>query len=418
MCSTLHPPEMIAEVIDQNIDRIKGDLLKSGLTYDKLQDDVLDHVCCMLEEELESGEDFESSYDKILDFIGNKTLGNLQHQTLILLDKKFQRMKNFTYVFGLTTAIIAIIGALFKKMHWPGASILLTVGIGLVLLVFLPLYFIINYREQTEKKNPVYGIVGYLTLAMLLCAALFKIQHWPGANVLIDTSIVLLVIGFIPLYVVNVFQKVGKQKISLPYIVMVLIGSAVLLVFINVNMSKDLLDIYQNETVVYEQRIETIQDRSDKLIAMTNDTVFANVEELIMKIHSEATALQMMIKDMQNEMLVYVKQEGITVSNLDHIDNKGAGREVIVGSGKGGNFARATVEYRLMLDELIKDPIAAVQISDHLEFTGNVWKYEYGVRDVQQDPLMKNYFKLTDASLGIALSEYIAIANLMHNDME
>ncbi len=409
---------MIAEVIDQNIDRIKGDLSKSGLTYDRLQDDVLDHVCCMLEEELESGEDFESSYDKILDFIGNKTLENLQHQTLLLLDKKFQSMKNFTYLFGLTTAIIAIIGALFKRMHWPGASILLAVGIGLVLLVFLPLYFVINYREQTEKKNPVYAIVGYFTMATLLCAALFKIQHWPGANVLIETSIVLLVIGFIPLYVVNAFQKVGKQKIGLPYVVMVLIGAAVLLTFINVNMSKDLLDIYKDETVINEQRIEMIQDRTDKLIAMTNDTAFANVEESIMKIHSDATALQMMIKDMQNEMLVYVKQEGTAVGDLNHIDNRGAGREAIVENGKGGNFARASLKYRIMLDELIENPIAQSQIFDHLDFTGNVWNYEYGINDVKHDPLMKNYFKLSDASIGIALSEYVAISYLLHQSFE
>ena len=31
-----------------------------------------------------------------------------------------------------------------------------------------------NYREQTEKKNPVYAIVGYLTLALLLAGALSR----------------------------------------------------------------------------------------------------------------------------------------------------------------------------------------------------------------------------------------------------
>ncbi len=55
------------------------------------------------------------------------------------------------------------------------------------------------------------------------------------------------------------------------------------------------------------------------------------------------------------------------------------------------------------------------QIDDHLEFTGKVWPYEYGVKDVVDDPLMKNYYKLTDASKGIALSEYVAIAYLMHH---
>src|SRR6056297_2024271 len=116
---------MIAEVVDSNIERIRSDLETRGLTYDRLQEDILDHVCCMVEERMEHGEDFDTSYNQVLDHIGESTLGNLQHQTILLLDKKFQRMKNFTYLFGLSSALLAIVGTLFKKMHWPGAGILL-----------------------------------------------------------------------------------------------------------------------------------------------------------------------------------------------------------------------------------------------------------------------------------------------------
>ena len=121
-------------------------------------------------------------------------------------------MKNFTYLFGLTSAIITIVGSLFKKMHWPGAGILITVGLVLIVLVFLPLYFITNYREQAEKKNPIYAIVGYLTLALLLAGAVFKIMHWPGAGKMIYASIGFLLIGFVPLYVVNAFQRIYIHK--------------------------------------------------------------------------------------------------------------------------------------------------------------------------------------------------------------
>ena len=126
---------MIAAVIDDNYDRISGDLIRLGLTYDRLMDDMLDHVCCMVEEGMEEGNDFETSYHKVLDAIGEKSLPEIQHQTLLNLDKKFQRMKNFTYLFGLSSAIITIIGSLFKRMHWPGAGILITVG--MVMIVFI-----------------------------------------------------------------------------------------------------------------------------------------------------------------------------------------------------------------------------------------------------------------------------------------
>ena len=161
---------MIAAVVDDNYERIKSDLARLGLTYDRLIDDMLDHVCCMVEENMEEGSDFESSYSQVLDTIGEKSLPEIQHQTLLNLDKKFQRMKNFTYIFGLSSAVLTILGSFFKRMHWPGAGIMITVGLVLIVLVFLPLYFISNHREQVEKKNPVYAIVGYLTIALLLAA--------------------------------------------------------------------------------------------------------------------------------------------------------------------------------------------------------------------------------------------------------
>ena len=172
---------MFAATIDDNYDRIRSDLVRLGLNYDPLLDDLLDHVCCLVEEQMVEGENFESSYNQVLDSIGEKRLPEIQHQTLLNLDKKFQRMKNFTYIFGLSSAILAILRSLFKRMHWPGAGIMITVGMVLIVLVFLPLYFISNHREQVERKNPVYAIVGYLTIALLLAAATFKIQHWPGA---------------------------------------------------------------------------------------------------------------------------------------------------------------------------------------------------------------------------------------------
>ena len=101
---------MIAATLDDNYERIKADLLSRGLTYDRLIDDMLDHVCCMVEEQMDEGEDFESSYSQVLDSIGERQLPEIQHQTLLNLDKKFQRMKNFTYIFGLSSAILTILG--------------------------------------------------------------------------------------------------------------------------------------------------------------------------------------------------------------------------------------------------------------------------------------------------------------------
>lgn len=405
---------MIAAALDDNYERIKADLVGLGLTYDRLIDDVLDHVCCMVEEYMDAGNDFESSYSKVLQSIGEKRLPEIQHQTFLNLDKKYQRMKNFTYIFGLSSALLTIIGAFFKKMHWPGASILVTVGIVLVVLVFLPLYFITRQREQVEKKNPIYAIVGYLTIALLLAGALFKLMHWPGSGLVLQLGTGLLVVGFIPLYVVNVFQRGGGEKVTLPYLAMLLVGISLVMIYTNVNMGKYMLDIYMDEAIIIEEQASETQKGTAKLLEWAGESCDASCLQTISSIHAEARSIQVMITSMQEDMKTFLEQPGASLAELKGIDEHGAGREVIVDSGRGHIFAVATLEYRTMLGEVIKDPVARAQIFDHLDFTGKVWAGEYGVRDVEDDPFMRTYYKLSNASRGIALAEYVAISRLLH----
>jgi len=405
---------MIAATIDDNYDRIKADLLSRGLTYERLIDDMLDHVCCMVEERMVVGDDFESSYMQVLDSIGEKRLPEIQHQTLLILDKKYQRMKNFTYIFGLSSAILTILGSFFKRMHWPGAGIMITVGLVLIVLVFLPLYFITSHREQVEKKNPVYAIVGYLTIALLLAGATFKIQHWPGAGWLIYSSIGFILIGFIPLYVVNVFQRSGKEKTTLPYIVMMLVGIACVMLMSNINMSKDLLDIYLEEALANEQRVELVQKRTAGLLELAGDSAHMDQLAAITRIHNQARDLQVMVNGMQEGMITFVGQPGVSIEEVKGKDNRQAGREAMLELGEGVAFITEAKQYAAMLDELVKDPLTRNQVEDHLEFTTLVWDYEHGYSGVEDSPLMKNYYKNTDAAKGIALAEYTAIAYLLH----
>ncbi|HER07840.1 MAG TPA: hypothetical protein ENO20_02920 [Bacteroides sp.] len=406
---------MIGATIDDNLERIRSDLAGRGLTCQRLLDDVLDHVCCMVEEKMHAGEDFESSYGAVLDSIGENRLPELQHQTLLNLDKKFQRMKNFTYIFGLSSALVTLLGAFFKRMHWPGAGILLTVGIVLIVLVFLPLYFVTNYREQAEKKNPVYPVVGYLTLALLLAGALFKIMHWPGAGSMVLLGTGFLIVGFVPLYVVNAFRRAGKQKVALPYVVMLLVGIAIITLFANVNMSKTSLELYREEAVQNEASVQQVRERTAALLELAGDSVTADRQGSIARIHEQARSLQVRIEAMQDEMISLVGEPGAFIGDVQAIDNRRAGDQVISKDGAGREFDLEANIFREMLEEMIDDPVVRGQIGDHLEFTGKIWKIEYGAGHVLNEPLVKNYYKLSDAAKGIALAEYVAIRNLLGN---
>jgi hypothetical protein len=406
---------MITAILDENMDRIRSDLAGRGLSYEPLMEDMLDHVCCMIEEKLEEGVDFQSSYDHVLETIGEKQLPLIQHQTLLNLDKKFQRMKNTTYFFGLTSALLTIVGAFFKKMHWPGASILITVGILLVVAVFLPLYFISNHREQVEKKNPIYAIVGYFTIALMLAGALFKIMHWPGANIMIQVSMGFLIVGFIPLYVVNAFQRGGKEKTRLPYIVMLMVGISMVMLITNVRISKYATDLYLEEVTSNEQYLGEIEQRTSNLLEMTHDSVHMEKQPRVNRIHDQAVELQIILDELRESLLESVDQPGASIRDVKGKDIRRKGWDQTMDYDKEAEFARKALLFKEMLDEMLLDPVIRSQIDDHLEFTKKVWPYEFGAKFVVGEPFIISYHMLTKISKGIALTEYVAIDYILQH---
>jgi hypothetical protein len=122
-----------------------------------------------------------------------------------------------------------------------------------------------------------------------------------------------------------------------------------------------------------------------------------------------------MIREMQEGMIAFVNQPGASIEDVAGIDNKNAGREAIIDNGAGVAFITEAKQFATMLDELVSHPVVNARIEDHLEFTGLVWDFEHGYDGVLNSPLMKNYYKNTDAAKGIALAENMAIAYLLHN---
>ncbi|MBN1387624.1 MAG: hypothetical protein JW965_04210 [Bacteroidales bacterium] len=406
---------MIADIIDDNVDRIRIDIINLGLTYEPLVDDVLDHLCCMVEENMENGDSFENSYAKAFISIGDNRLPELQHQTLLLLNKKHQKMKKLTYFLGLASAIILLFGAISKHMHWPGAGIELTLGLLVIILGFLPLYLIVTYREQTDKKSIIYPVVAYLTIAFLLTAAVFRIQHWPAARIVTTIGLAILIIGFVPLYIVNAFQKARKGKVNPAYIILLLVGVAIIALMFNVRFGKEALDTYRNEAILNESRIFETEHQIQLIIDSAIENEHKALDE-IQEIHAEAENLQKMIDEMLDKLLASVNEEGSSLEELRKMDYEGAGRDVIVKSGWARDFITSARKFRNNLTEIVDDPVTVNQIQDHLEFTGSVWFMEFGPEEVIYDPVIKIYYKHTDVSKGIALAEYVAISSLMDSE--
>lgn len=177
-------------ITDEQIEYILNDIRRNGVETEDLQLNLLDHICCIIEQELKENDDFEPFYQLTLKRFYEKNLREIEDETINLLTfKNYYAMKKVMINSGAVAVAAFIIGSLFKSMHWPGASVLFTLGLGTFSLLFLPLMFVVKSREV--KASAEKFVVGVATAVGMLfsLAILFIIMHWPGANVLLFTSI-------------------------------------------------------------------------------------------------------------------------------------------------------------------------------------------------------------------------------------
>lgn len=104
---------------------------------------------------------------------------------------------------GIAAATFFIIGSFFKFMHWPGASMLIILGMAIGVLVYLPLLFLFKKNETTESRAKLVLAIGTINGILFCLNALFKVMHWPGANTMWFMTLGIFALVFIPLYFFN-----------------------------------------------------------------------------------------------------------------------------------------------------------------------------------------------------------------------
>lgn len=202
-----------------NIEFLKKEISKSGLTYSHLMDELIDHVCCDVEYEMRNGLPFAKAYETVIAKIGIGGLERIQHETLYLIDKKYRIMKNTMKISGLIAPILLAFGALFKIQHAPWAGILLVLGFFLLSFVFLPSAIYISYKEVSNRTGMWTHVSGFLGTFFISVGFLFKIQHWPYAGTAITAGILLICLVFLPMVLNN---RLKDQHDSVPKFVYII----------------------------------------------------------------------------------------------------------------------------------------------------------------------------------------------------
>jgi hypothetical protein len=192
-------------------------------------------------------------------------------------------MKQKIFTLGLITTAIIILGALLKINHWPGGSPLLTLGIAVLVLVFLPLALRNHYRTEGNSKNPALYIVTWLTCFVVFGGMLFKVMHWPGAGKALMIALPFPYVVFLPVFLAVTAKDKSFSIYNTIYVLFLLAGISVFTALLALNVSKEKLDDSMGLSRSYN-RLEKVLDeipspavqspvgqKIDELLKIVND---------------------------------------------------------------------------------------------------------------------------------------------------
>jgi len=193
----------------QNIEQITRDVRMQEISFSHLADELIDHVCCDVEHEMQNGLNFLEAYRKVNGKMGLRRLKEIQEETLYAVDTKYRKMKNTMKISGVSGTVLLGFAALFKIMHWPGAGIMLMLGGVILAFVFMPSAMVVLWKETHNRKRIFLYISAFVSAMFFILGTMFKIQHWPGAALILLLAGVSGIICFIPVLLIS---KLNQQE--------------------------------------------------------------------------------------------------------------------------------------------------------------------------------------------------------------
>jgi hypothetical protein len=292
---------------DEQIAFILNDIRRNGIELEELQLDLLDHICCVIETELTTENNFEEVYRSILPRFYKRSLREIEEETQLLLTfKNYYAMKKIMIISGTFSAFTVLIGSLFKVMHWPGAAMLFVLAIALFSFIFLPILSVIRIKEQTKTNDKIVIIAAAIFGSAISLAILFKVMHWPFATLLWTSALAILFFIFLPIYFFSGIRNPETKTNTIVSSILILIAGGLLFLITNLRGSHAFDKAISNAD---EQLIENYQLLSQK---NPSDTVAIHPT-----INEKATELCLVIEALKQALVKTVVPQNPNIAESE-----------------------------------------------------------------------------------------------------
>jgi hypothetical protein len=113
------------------------------------------------------------------------------------------RERNIAASMGAISASILNLGITFKFQHWPGAGVMIVLGLTTFALIVVPMLLKRKLSSEGSDRKTLMNTCGASGLTLFSLGLLFRIQHWPGAAVMLGASVLFLFFGYFLLYMTD-----------------------------------------------------------------------------------------------------------------------------------------------------------------------------------------------------------------------
>ena len=416
----------MAELTEKEIRRLSKEIEKQGLTYTELQQELLDHLCCDVEAEMEEGLEFVKALEKVKKGMGNDRIREIQEETLLLINQKYRIMKKFMYILGIIAPSLLIIGTFFKIQHWFGAGVMIVLSLFLLGAIYLPVFVSVRIRDNRKAGKPVnktMHIFGLIAGIVFIAGAMFKIMHWPGAGLMITLSALVTVAVFIPLLFIQAIRDKERQVQNFTVLIFVLCFVAITFMIYALRVSKNVLTAFSIAAEGHIASTEVVEARNmaylDKMEEEGSEASLQVAREIRAKTRDLHAFIQGMVVEMvmksHDENQGAIGQDGKI--DFDRVDNKDEiyiVKLVIFGDegipGQGEDLVRRIDVYREFLKGKV-DPETAGMIHKLLD-TGRRDEFSWLQYCFLQAPMIGAVNVLTNVQSNIRIAEGEVLARL------
>lgn len=194
----------------EQVEVVRRVIESSGIEINTLKDDLLDHLCCVIECEMKAGKSLDDSLNDAIKELAPDGLKQIERETVFLLNSnKILVMKKIMFFIGFAGAFTLTMGTTFKWLHWLGGDELFMIGFLTLTLLYAPLIAIDSYkvplsRAISQKLRITIGLLSVLSIGI---GALLKVSGLLGGDFLLLGGSVVFAVGFLPFHFFTLYKR-------------------------------------------------------------------------------------------------------------------------------------------------------------------------------------------------------------------